>query len=201
MNSNPCDPMEMENEDGGKLREDDPEETETQEAPKDENAQPPETQEEPEQDVKKKDRKKDEELAQKYEDLNNRYLRMLAEYDNFRKRSQREKDSVYPTAVAETVKQFLPVIDSFERALACECSDLEFKKGIDMIFAALQKSLGDLEVTPVGEVGEPFDANLHNAVMHVDDEAAEKNVVSAVHQKGYKIGERVLRYAMVTVAN
>lgn len=140
-------------------------------------------------------------LQKKYDELNERYLRMLAEYDNFRKRTQREKDAVYPAAVAGTVEKFLPVVDSFERALACECADAEFKKGVDLIFTALQKSLGDLSVEAIGAVGEPFDANLHNAVMHVEDENAGKSVVVDVLQKGYRIGDRVLRYAMVSVAN
>lgn len=137
----------------------------------------------------------------KYDDLNDRYLRMLAEYDNFRKRSQREKDAVYPAAVAATVEKFLPVIDSFDRALACECSDPEFFKGVELIHSALRKTLDDLGATAFGEVGDAFDANIHNAVMHTEDEAYDANTVCAVLQKGYRIGDRVLRYAMVTVAN
>ena len=142
-----------------------------------------------------------EKLQKKYDELNDRYLRTLAEYDNFRKRSLREKEAVYPGAVADTVSKFLPVVDSFERALACECADVEFKKGIDMIFDSLGKTLEALSVTEIGEVGETFDANMHNAVMHIEDENLGQNVVSAVLQKGYRIGDRVLRYAMVTVAN
>lgn len=137
----------------------------------------------------------------KYAELNDRYLRMLAEYDNFRKRSQREKDAVYPAAVAGTVEKFLPVVDAFERALACECGDAGFKKGVDMIYDSLLKALEELGVSAFGEAGDAFDANLHNAVMHVEDESLGANVVSAVMQKGYRIGERVLRYAMVSVAN
>lgn len=138
---------------------------------------------------------------EKYEEMNDRYLRTLAEYDNFRKRSQREKEAVYPTAVADTVGKFLPVVDAFERAVACECSDAEFKKGVDMIFDALTKTLEALDISEIGAVGETFDANLHNAVMHIEDEELEKNVLASVLQKGYRIGDRVLRYAMVTVAN
>ena len=137
----------------------------------------------------------------KYAELNDRYLRMLAEYDNFRKRSQREKDAVYPAAVAGTVEKFLPVMDAFERALACECGDADFKKGVDMIYDSLLKALEELGVSAFGEAGDTFDANLHNAVMHVEDESLGTNVVSMVMQKGYRIGERVLRYAMVSVAN
>jgi len=142
-----------------------------------------------------------EKAEKKYAELNDRYLRMLAEYDNFRKRSQREKDAVYPSAVAGTVEKFLPVVDAFERALACECADAEFKKGVDMIYDSLLKALEELGVSAFGQAGDAFDANLHNAVMHVEDESLGVNVVSAVMQKGYRIGDRVLRYAMVSVAN
>lgn len=149
--------------------------------------------------------KKEDELEEmrrkKYDILNDQYLRTLAEYDNFRKRSQREKEAVYPAAVAGTVEKFLPVVDSFERALSFECADAEFKKGIAMIYDSLLATLKDLKVEEIGAVGESFDANLHNAVMHIEDETLGENVISAVLQKGYRIGERVIRYAMVTVAN
>lgn len=150
---------------------------------------------------KKPEPEKPDAAEKKYAELNDRYLRMLAEYDNFRKRSQREKDAVYPAAVAGTVEKFLPVVDAFERALACECSDAGFKKGVDMIYDSLLKALEELGVHAFGEAGDAFDANLHNAVMHVEDESLGTNVVSMVMQKGYRIGERVLRYAMVSVAN
>jgi molecular chaperone GrpE len=140
-------------------------------------------------------------MRKQYDALNDRYLRTLAEYDNFRKRSQREKEAVYPAAVAGTVEKFLPVVDSFERALACECADAEFKKGVEMIYESLCSTLKDLKVEELGAVGEAFDANLHNAVMHVEEEGLGENVISAVLQKGYRIGDRVIRYAMVTVAN
>jgi molecular chaperone GrpE len=155
--------------------------------------------------AEEKPEKKEDELEElrrrKYDALNDRYLRTLAEYDNFRKRSQREKEAVYPSAVAGTVEKFLPVVDSFERALAFECADAEFKKGIVMIYDSLLATLKDLKVEEIGAAGDPFDANLHNAVMHVEDDSLGENVVSAVLQKGYRIGDRVIRYAMVTVAN
>lgn len=158
----------------------------------------------PEEGSEENDKKKEDELEtmrKKYTELNDQYLRTLAEYDNFRKRSQREKEAVYPAAVASTVEKFLPVVDSFERALAFECADAEFKKGVQMIYESLLSTLRDLKVEELGAVGEPFDANLHNAVMHIEDESLGENTISAVLQKGYRIGERVIRYAMVTVAN
>lgn len=155
----------------------------------------------PEEVAAPKETAKADAMEKKYTELNDRYLRMLAEYDNFRKRSQREKDAVYPATVAGTVEKFLPVVDAFERALVCECSDTGFKKGVDMIYDSLLKALEELGVSAFGEAGDAFDANLHNAVMHVDDESLGANVVSMVMQKGYRIGERVLRYAMVSVAN
>lgn len=166
----------------------------------------PDTEENPAAEEEEKgSEKKEDELEEmrrrKYDVLNDQYLRTLAEYDNFRKRSQREKEAVYPAAVAKTVEKFLPVVDSFERALSFECADAEFKKGITMIYDSLLATLKDLKVEELGAVGEPFDANLHNAVMHIEDASLGENVISAVLQKGYRIGERVIRYAMVTVAN
>lgn len=140
-------------------------------------------------------------LQKKYDELNDKHLRILAEYDNYRKRSVREKESVYPQAVASTVECFLPVVDNFERALDCECADPEFKKGMEMILDGLRQALEGLSVVPIGEIGEAFDANLHHAVMHVEDDSLGENVVSQVLQKGYRIGERVIRCAMVAVAN
>lgn len=140
-------------------------------------------------------------LQRRFDELNDRHLRILAEYDNFRRRSQREKESVYPGAVANTVEKYLPVMDNFERALNAECSDTEFKKGMEMIFSSLKTTFTDLGVTEIGLVGEAFDANIHHAVMHVDDDSLAENSVTQVMQKGYRIGERVLRCAMVSVAN
>lgn len=140
-------------------------------------------------------------LQKQYDELGEKHLRILAEYDNYRKRSVREKESVYPQAVASTVERFLPVVDNFERALDCECADPEFKKGMEMILGGLLQALEGLSVVPIGEVGEAFDANLHHAVMHVEDASLGENVVSQVLQKGYRIGERVIRCAMVAVAN
>lgn len=140
-------------------------------------------------------------LQEKYNELNDRYLRLMAEYDNFRKRSQRERDEIYPNATARAVGKFLPVLDNFERAAAYEHPDDEFGKGFDMIYQSFREVLQGLGVEEVGEVGEPFDPNRHNAVMHMEDETLGENVVSQVLQKGYRIGDRIIRYAMVQTAN
>ncbi len=133
--------------------------------------------------------------------LNEKYVRMLAEYDNFRKRSQKEKDAIYPRATADTVEKFLPIIDNFERAMSAPCADETFKKGMDMIFQSFMSTLSSLNVEMIGKAGETFDPNLHNAVMHIEDENYGENEITMVLQKGYRIGDRVVRYAMVQVAN
>lgn len=140
-------------------------------------------------------------LEQQLAEANDRLLRTLAEYDNYRKRTQKEKDSIYPQAQADTVARFLPVLDNFERAMQSECTDPSFKKGMEMIFDSLVHTLGELKVEEIGKEGETFDASLHNAVMHVEDEAYGENVIVQVLQKGYRLGDRVIRYAMVKVAN
>ena len=140
-------------------------------------------------------------LQEKVDSLNEQLLRTVAEYDNFRKRSQREKESIYPQAVSQTVEKFLPIIDTVERALAIECSDAEFKKGIEMILQNFKDVLQKLGVEEFGKVGEQFDPERHNAVMHVEDEQHEANTIVAVFQKGYQLGDRIIRHAMVQVAN
>ena len=142
-----------------------------------------------------------EKLQQDFAALNDRYLRLMAEYDNFRKRFQREKDNIFPDAVASTVGKFLPVLDNFERAFAYETQDLEYKKGIDLIYTAFLDTLKKLNVESFAQVGDPFQPELHNAVMHIEDENLGENVISQVFQKGYKIGDKVVRHAMVQVAN
>ena len=140
-------------------------------------------------------------LREEMNALNERLLRLMAEYDNYRKRTAREKDAIYPDAVAATVEKFLPVLDNFQRALEAPCTDGEFKKGMSMICDGLVGVLTGLGVEAIGEVGEEFSPTIHNAVMHIDDEALGKNVVAQVFQKGYRIGDKVLRYAMVQQAN
>ena len=133
--------------------------------------------------------------------LTERNLRLMAEFDNYRNRTQRERESIYPDAVANTLKEFLPVLDNFQRALETACSDENYAKGVEMIYHSLWEIMKNLGVEEIGTVGEPFDPNFHNAVMHIDDQEQEKNVISQVFQKGYKMKDRVLRHAMVQVAN
>ena len=129
------------------------------------------------------------------------YLRLAAEYDNFRKRSQKEKDDLYTLIKAETVGKFLPVYDNLERALAQETADEAYKKGVEMTMNQLVKVIEGLGVTSFGEIGEAFDPARHNAVMHVEEEGLGDNVIAEVFQKGFIVGEKVIRFAMVKVAN
>ncbi len=140
-------------------------------------------------------------LEQELAETKDGYLRLAAEYENFRKRSIKEKEALYTDLRAETVGKFLPVFDNLERALAQETADEAFKKGVEMTMAGLLEVFEKLGMVSYGEVGDPFDPNLHNAVMHTEDEALGENVLSTVFQKGFAIGEKVVRFAMVTVAN
>lgn len=129
------------------------------------------------------------------------YLRLAAEYDNFRKRTQKEKDSAYTDGKADAWKQFLPVYDNLARAIAQETADSAYKKGVEMIMAELQKIMQMQNVKDFGEVGETFDPNRCNAVMHTEDENFGENTICQVFAKGFTVGERVIRFAMVQVAN
>lgn len=135
------------------------------------------------------------------DELYDKYLRTLAEYDNFRKRSQREKDAIYGDATAESVKKLLPVLDSFERALNYECKDEEFKKGISLIQNTLKEVFDSMGVKEIPDVGEQFDPNLHEAVMHTEDPAYGENVITDCYRKGYTLNDKVIRFSMVIVAN
>lgn len=130
-----------------------------------------------------------------------KYLRLLAEYDNFRKRSQRERDGAWTTAKAETAAAFLPVYDNLERALKQETSDEAYAKGVEMIMEQMKAVLDNLGVEEIAALGEIFDPELHNAVMHIDDESLGDNIVVEVFQSGFKINGKVIRHAMVKVAN
>ncbi len=129
------------------------------------------------------------------------YLRLAAEYDNFRKRTQRERESLYTDAKADTIGKFLPVYDNLQRAMAQETADEAYKKGVEMTMNGLLSIMEALGVKSFGEVGEVFDPNLHNAVMHKDDETLGESVICEVFQEGFKVGEKVIRHAMVVVAN
>ncbi len=132
---------------------------------------------------------------------NDRYLRLMAEYDNFRKRSQKEKEALYGDIKANAVKEFLPVYDNLERALAAETADEAYRKGVEMIMAQFNKTLEKLGVTEIKSLGEKFDPQFHNAVMHTDDEEKGENEIVEVFQKGFMLGDKVIRFAMVKVAN
>ncbi len=130
------------------------------------------------------------------------HIRTLAEYDNFRKRSAREKESTWLEAKASCMSELLPILDNFDRALGVTDSDFEsYKKGVEMIYQGFTETLKKLGVEAFGEEGDSFDPNFHSAVMHIDDEALGENVLAQVFSKGYKIGDKVLRPAMVKVAN
>ena len=130
-----------------------------------------------------------------------KYLRLAAEYDNYRKRSQKERENIYADVRSDTVERFLPVYDNLERALKQETADEAYKKGVEMTMQGFVSCMEKLNITIFGEAGETFDPNLHNAVMHVDDEALGENVIAEVFQKGFKLGDKVIRFAMVKVAN
>ena len=141
-------------------------------------------------------------LEKELNDTKDQLLRVTAEYANFRKRSEKEKSDSYQFAMANAVKELLGVVDNLERALANEKEDYEgLKKGVELTYNGLIASFEKLGVTAFGEVGEQFDPNYHNAVMHIDDDSLDTNVITDVFQKGYKINEKVVRPAMVKTAN
>ncbi|MBD5118043.1 MAG: nucleotide exchange factor GrpE [Clostridiales bacterium] len=130
-----------------------------------------------------------------------KYLRLAAEYDNYRKRTAKEKEGAWTEAKAQTVAAFLPVYDNLERALKQETTDEAYKKGVEMTMKGLQDALTGLGVEVIPALGEIFDPNRHNAVMHVDDEEAGENTIVEVFQQGFICGEKVIRFSMVKVAN
>ena len=138
---------------------------------------------------------------EKYNAEHDSYLRLAADYDNFRKRTVKEKEASYGNGKADAVAKMLPVYDNLERALNQETADAAYKKGVEMTMNELVKIFTSLGVEIFGSVGDSFDPNLHNAVMHIDDENLEENVISQVFQKGFKLGDKVIRFAMVQVAN
>ena len=140
-------------------------------------------------------------LEKEKAELNDKFLRICAEYDNFRKRSQKEKDAMYGDIKANTVTQFLPVYDNLERALKQNTEDEAYKKGVEMIMTQFCTTLEKMGVTEIKCLGEKFDPTMHNAVMHVDDEEKGENEIVEVFQKGFKLGDKVIRFAMVKVAN
>lgn len=177
-----------------------------------EEAPAPETEakaETPESKAAKKESKKEEKkkapkkpsLEDEMAALNDRYLRLCAEYDNFRRRSQKEKDNLYGDVKAEAVKQFLPVYDNLERALAQSTEDEAYRRGVEMIMTQFISTLEKLGVERIESQGEKFDPSFHNAVMHVDDEEKGENEIVEVFQQGFRLGDKIIRFAMVKVAN
>ena len=130
-----------------------------------------------------------------------KYLRLAAEYDNYRKRTAKEKESLWTDVKAETAAAFLPVYDNLERALKQTTTDEAYKKGVEMTMTQLKEVLSKLGITEIPALGQPFDPNLHNAVMHIEDESLGENTVAEVFQAGFQCGEKVIRFAMVKVAN
>ncbi|MBP3697069.1 MAG: nucleotide exchange factor GrpE [Clostridia bacterium] len=145
---------------------------------------------------------KEEELQKALDEKNDQFLRICAEYDNFRKRSQKEKQDIYSSSRADVFKDLLPVFDNFDRAAQNKGAGLEdYSKGIDLIFQQFAEILKKNGVESFGAPGDEFDPNIHNAVMSVEDENFGENTVAEVFSKGYKLGDRVIREAVVKVAN
>ena len=138
---------------------------------------------------------------EKYNAERDAHLRVAAEFDNFRKRTIKEKEASYGNGKADAVAKMLPIYDNLERALNQETADAAYKKGVELTMNELLKIFTGLGVEVFGNVGDEFDPNLHNAVMHIDDENLGENVIAQVFQKGFKMGEKVVRFAMVQVAN
>ena len=139
--------------------------------------------------------------AEELKGAKDRYLRLLAEYDNYRKRSQKERDSLYADIKSDTVAKFLPVYDNLVRALSQSTEDEAYRKGVEMIMNQFNSTLEKLGATRIECLGQKFDPTLHNAVMHVDDEEKGENEIVEVFQEGFLMGEKVIRFAMVKVAN
>ncbi len=166
------------------------------------------TEEKKEEKKEKKSKKSDKsaeelkKLQKDYENLNDRYMRTLAEYDNFRKRTQKDLDARVSNTKVDLMKKILPVVDNFERAASNSNEDFEtYKKGIEMTVNQFLEIISALGVESFGEKGETFDPNIHNGVMHVEDENAGENEIVDVFMKGYKLGDKIIRPATVKVAN
>lgn len=171
------------------------------EAPKAEEVktEPPKAEETKSEEPKAEDPKPD--PTAEYAALNDKYLRLCAEYDNFRKRSQKEKDSLYADIKAETLKKFLPVYDNLVRALDQSTEDEAYRRGVEMIMTQFNTTMEKLGVTEIESLGQKFDPAFHNAVMHVEDAEKGENEIVEVFQKGFIMGDKVIRFAMVKVAN
>ena len=139
-------------------------------------------------------------LKNEAKEKDDKYLRLAAEYDNFRRRSREEKDALYNTAVGDTVAELLPIIDNLERAAGFDDGE-KVREGLKMIASTVTASLSKLSVEAFGEAGDKFDPNLHNAVLHDEDDSDRENEITDVFQKGYKKGSKIIRFAMVKTVN
>ena len=181
------------------------EETSEEKKEPEKEAAPPEEKKEEKKDDKKdkKDKKKKDPKDEKIASLQDQVLRQMAEFDNFRKRTEKEKSSMYTSGAGDVITKFLPILDNFERGLADvkEDTDDAFQKGMLAIYKQFKKALDDLGVKEIDALGKTFDPNFHNAVMHVDDKDKGDQEIVEVLQKGYTYNDKVIRYAMVKVAN
>lgn len=148
-----------------------------------------------------KEPSEEEKFQQALREQEDKYLRLLAEYDNYRKRSQKEKENAWTSAKADTIRELLPVYDNLERALKQETADEAYAKGVQMTMQQLKTVLEKLGIEEIPAQNETFDPNVHNAVMHVEDESLGENIVAEVFQAGFKMGDKIIRHAMVKVAN
>lgn len=160
-----------------------------------------EVEEQQSQNEETQEQEQENELEKKCNELNEKYMRVLAEYDNYRKRTIKEKESIYPEAKATVVAKFLDVMDNFERALNAAENKDSFYEGVVMVKKQMDEVLSSLGVEEIKAVGEEFNPVYHNAVMHTEDENLGENIVAQELQKGYKMGDRVIRHSMVQVAN
>ena len=140
-------------------------------------------------------------FEEKYNAEHDSYLRLAADYDNYRKRTAKEKEQSYSNGKADTILKLLPIYDNLERAMSQDTEDAAYKKGVEMTRTELVKSFTGLGVEIFGEAGEHFDPSLHNAVMHTEDDRVGESTITQVFQKGFKLGEKIVRFAMVQVAN
>ena len=178
-------------------------EAETAQAPEEvpEGADTPGPEEAPEQEAPKAPEQPRKDQGQLLAEAADKYLRLAAEYDNYRKRTAKEKEAAWGEAKAQTVAAFLPVFDNLERAMKQETADEAYKKGVEMTMKGLQDALAGLGVEMIPALGETFAPNRHNAVMHCDDPEAGENTIVEVFQQGFACGDKVIRFSMVRVAN
>ena len=162
---------------------------------------PEETAEAPQEEPKAAETPETNPCEEKYNAEHDSLLRLAAEYDNFRKRTVKEKEASYGNGKADAIVKLLPIYDNLERALNQPTEDAAYKKGVELTMNELVKIFTGLGVEIFGAPGDSFDPNLHNAVMHTEDESLGENVIAQVFQKGFKVGDKIVRFAMVQVAN